>query len=642
MKFWKNQNKKNATEEIQNNILELPQSSNIPKTFIDLLEKYSIQQVTLSFEKNLDKWTTDTIIELGKELVSLDKNKIFIQFLEQFFVSKEEAGTVIFALQILSNTKNEKIITNFHQKFLEIFSSKKIEAIFSIAVKKEHPDIEVISLMRGTCAIPFLWLWQKTIQNRQTKIRLETIKLLGDFEWQQSKIASLLVPLLEDKKSEICKAAAISLSKLGKYAVPSLIKTLVKKENVEDFRTRTLVTWSLGKIGADAINAIPYLISCLSDNNSKVVRNAKWAMENMGEDAREQIIESITSIRNKDQKIVLIELLSSLEPTDEIAKVLVTFLNKKGDNVVEASIRALGKMKAKGKIAIPKLKKFTKSTLPSLKLAAIFALSQIEDKNQDLHPVLFKLCTDESPIIRQEALELTVNIAKSASKTQKLLMQSLDDKDENVKKSAIESLSSLDDVDGEILKKLPSYLLEDNKNIRLAIMKTMLDLEMKDSSSIVNLISILQTNDDPEINEYALLNLGIIGEKSVAPLMKVLNKNTKLRKQIINTITEIGEPAVAKLLGLLKGKNANIRKSAIKILENIGEVAIPGLVSALKEDNFWIKKAATIALINIKENVTVHLRDMLKSDNKEWQESALAVLKEIHIDTIEYLRRSQE
>ena len=63
--------------------------------------------------------------------------------------------------------------------------------------------------------------------------------------------------------------------------------------------------------------------------------------------------------------------------------------------------------------------------------------------------------------------------------------------------------------------------------------------------------------------------------------------------------------------------------------------AIPGLVSALKEDNFWIKKAATIALINIKENVSEHLVELLKSDNKEWRQAGLAVLKEIHIDTLE-------
>ncbi|BBM83710.1 HEAT repeat domain-containing protein [Candidatus Uabimicrobium amorphum] len=630
MIFWKKQNKKSASEEINQKLSELPQQET-PQNFIYLLENYPLQQTTLSLEKILSDWSIDNILGLGKQLATLEDNKLFFKFIEQFFVCKEEPETVIFSLQILANVKSKKITDCLFDKYLEIFPAHKVDAIFSIAVRKEHPDAETIALMSGTCAIPFLWLWQKTLKNRQSKIRLETTKILGLFPWQQTKIAGLLVSLLEDKKSEICKAAAFSLARLGKYAVPSLIKTLVKK----DSRTRTLAIWSLGKIGEDAANAIPYLVSSLSDEDTKVVRNAKWALENIGESARDSILESLAAVENAKQRIALLSLVANFPPSEDIVEILLNLIDKPNDDSREAVIRCLGKMKDKAKPAIKKLKKLSKSKIPAVKLAAIFALSQIEDKHQDLHPMLFQLCSDESPDIRQEAIQLTVNIAKKSSKTQRILMQSLDDKDNKVKKSAIESLPGLPEVDKKMLSKLRSYLLEDDRDLRLAIMKTMLDLDVKDYESIGPLINILQSGDDSECNEYALLNLQAIGERSVIPLMKVLGKNTKLRKQISNTIAEISEPAVPKLLGLLKGKNANIRKSAIKILERIGQPAIPGLVNALKEDNFWIKKAATIALINIKENVSEQLVELLKSDNKEWRQAGLAVLKEIHIDTLE-------
>jgi HEAT repeat protein len=87
-----------------------------------------------------------------------------------------------------------------------------------------------------------------------------------------------LLPLLQDKDSEMRSRASIVLGNIGTAAIPDLIPLLENR----DKNVRSTVASTLGKMGASAKVVIPDLIPLLKDDDLGVRSSAAAALKKLG------------------------------------------------------------------------------------------------------------------------------------------------------------------------------------------------------------------------------------------------------------------------------------------------------------------------------------------------------------------------
>ncbi len=78
-------------------------------------------------------------------------------------------------------------------------------------------------------------------------------------------------------------------------------------------------------------------------------------------------------------------------------------------------------------------------------------------------------------------------------------------------------------------------------------------------------------DDDPELKQSAFDALISLRENSVSELIRALKEEELLRRDIAVILSEIGEPAVDELLGLLNSDDEMIKWAAVWALGEIGD-----------------------------------------------------------------------
>ncbi len=122
-------------------------------------------------------------------------------------------------------------------------------------------------------------------------------------------------------------------------------------------------------------------------------------------------------------------------------------------------------------------------------------------------------------------------------------------------------------------------------------------LGMVGSPAVELLIRMLR---DWDIRKYAILALGKIRDERVLdPLIGQL-RNDEFHLDAMETLVELGQPAVEKLIPLLKDKDEQVRKRAVIILGRIKDSGIlDPLIQMLQDEDWFTRLSAAAALEQI-------------------------------------------
>ncbi len=105
---------------------------------------------------------------------------------------------------------------------------------------------------------------------------------------------------------------------------------------------------------------------------------------------------------------------------------------------------------------------------------------------------------------------------------------------------------------------------------------------------------------DWDSRKYAIKTLGKINDERVLdPLISML-KNDEFKDDATRALTELGQPAVEKLIIALEDKDEFVRKQSIIALGEIKDpAALDPLIENLKDEDWWIRLTSAAALEKI-------------------------------------------
>lgn len=320
--------------------------------------------------------------------------------------------------------------------------------------------------------------------------------------------------------------------------------------------TRRSAAFALGKLGGEAVAALPALKHALAKDSSAKVREA--AAVALGEIAR--------------------------------------------GNITAAADPQL----------LPLLTQALKDDAWPVRRSAAFALGCMETQAEPARELLEAALTDTSPEVRQNAAWALGRV--SAASIPKL-RDALRDADAFVKRDAAQSLYLIEDP-VPIRAALPELLgavQENNSEVRRAAVRVLIRIiGPEDGKSAAVPLRAVLLDADEEIRTNGALALANIGGKDAAlavpTLVNALNRgDIELRRQAAAALRNIGPDAaqaVPDLVRTLKETDAELRTNAALALGGIGqpaEKAVPALVALLSnlKEKQQPRMAAAVALSGI-------------------------------------------
>ncbi|MFX0092659.1 MAG: HEAT repeat domain-containing protein, partial [Candidatus Hodarchaeota archaeon] len=150
------------------------------------------------------------------------------------------------------------------------------------------------------------------------------------------------------------------------------------------------------------------------------------------------------------------------------------------------------------------------------------------------------------------------------------------------------------------------------------------------NQDVNELVRIILHETDAKTKSKIIKALGTLKDpRAVFVLIKALkDESMEWKREVINALVEIGEPAVDPLIEVLEDKNRDCRLQAIHALGRIGNArAITPLIQTLKDD---IDRWATVrALAKIGEPVVDPILQKLNDENFVVRWGAIEALGEI-------------
>ncbi|MCP9447146.1 MAG: HEAT repeat domain-containing protein [Nitrospira sp.] len=168
----------------------------------------------------------------------------------------------------------------------------------------------------------------------------------------------------------------------------------------------------------------------------------------------------------------------------------------------------------------------------------------------------------------------------------------LGDPDWVVRREAVVTLGEMGDE--RCVEPLAKALRDGDWQVREAAVEAIAQVG---SPAVELLIKLLR---DWDIRKYAILALGKIRDERVLDPLMLQLRSDEFKDDAIQALVELGEPAVARLIGALRDKDENVRKSAVLALGRIkSAAAIDPLIDMTKDPDWFIRLTAAAALESI-------------------------------------------
>jgi HEAT repeat protein len=417
-----------------------------------------------------------------------------------------------------------------------------------IAVLEDGDDDQRLAAMaalgkweqKGDSAVPAL---ARLLQSDKPVLRAAAARALGVIGPKASAAVPQLLGHLDDPENEVASAATAALGNVGKgTAVPELIRWLGSdKPSLREAAAR-----ALAGIGPRASAAVPQLIGRLDDQEASVAGSAAWALGCIGSSPEACVPALMKALRSRRQGVV-----------SQVAD-------------------ALGSFKEGAKAAVPLL----------------VELAGVGDKQA-----------------RDSALSALIRIAVSLgpdSDAAAFVVRKLDEGGEEGPGGAL--LSRLASGDKLALPILIRALEECRPETQVAVI-CVLGSDRSQKRLLAQALPAVRAaaaSEDQRVRTAAAAFLALSGaEPGVAvPILieRLSDKNpTNLANicQLLELFKERAQPALPKLLTLLKHEDGEVRSAAARAIGGIGqgsEATVAAITGLLDDKEDRVRRGALIAL----------------------------------------------
>ena len=408
----------------------------------------------------------------------------------------------------------------------------------------------------------FLYVTAGLVWNAPASIQLEIESLINQ---------------LNDEEQEVYDNASLNLVRIGKPAVPELVRVLPLANRPLSVR----IVEVFSRMGCDAQDAVPALIAALRRPNITYIvypsggmhlnyhSNVSLALAKIGSAAVPELIEALSDV-NKNTRYYAASTLEALASEAQASvPALISVLDDENDKVREAAASALGTMGD------------DPFKYDSFKI------------RQDTYRLMF----EDDP---ESAVWQGDHPAQAAVPS---LIQMLEDENDYVRIAAASTLGKIGDATA--VPALMATLKHRTRRVSNAASKALGQIGAPAKAAVPVLIRMLELEtptyliDDRRI--AIIEGLGGIGTPAVVPvLIEALNDEWDLiRRAAVIQLRRIDKPVdeiVPLLLKMLADSDPGVRLESSKGLYKIGEPAIPCLIEALSHESPVVGKWAAYAL----------------------------------------------
>jgi HEAT repeat protein len=407
-----------------------------------------------------------------------------------------------------------------------------------------------------------------------------------------------------------------ALGEKGKSAVPELIEAL----HDDDVKVRTAAGGALGRMGPDALAAVPTLRDGQDENvwmaavlqqmgepaavalgeslkdPDRVVRfNSAHALQHMGPHTKAALPALTAALGDSDPEVREAVYVALRQIGPEARQALVEALHQEGKAYSRPEvIGALGKFGPEAEAAIPDLEAALRDD--SLRLAAIQTLGKIGPAAKTTLPALEKALKDKDPNVCRAALEAMGMIGQESLP---ILLVAL--KDDRLRAGAAAALGTIGRPAGDAVPTLCKMLEDPDMEARRNAAAALGGIGPQTPEVIPALAKTLR---DKEAGEQAADSLARMGQPAVQPLVAAL-ADDQTRDRAASALSQLGGPAVASVALLLK--NDQLRLTAMQILGRMGGVArdaIPDLTPIAENATDPAHQEARLAIDKIRKSRT--------------------------------------
>ncbi len=295
----------------------------------------------------------------------------------------------------------------------------------------------------------------------------------------------------------------------------------------------------------------------------------------------------------RDARIDLV--LSRIEKDPTVIIEVIKNLDSDIRSIKFNSINVLGELGQKSVDAISKIMSCLEDDDWSICREATRSLGKIGDSAKEAVPQISKLLEDQEESIRREAAIALGKIRRSTPESISSLIKAVDDDSEIVRTEVAKALGEIGPDAYEALPHLMNCLKDVSWTVRNASAQAINLIGKESTKAIPGLIDAID-DEDWRVRSKVVNALVKAGEPAVPRLLEILKlKNEIARKEALDCLGEmkITDPNIIEIISqLLNTSSKSVRGKAADALRSIGKPAIPALIK--EYENVKTKMKITI------------------------------------------------
>ncbi|MDO8802931.1 MAG: HEAT repeat domain-containing protein [Elusimicrobiota bacterium] len=346
----------------------------------------------------------------------------------------------------------------------------------------------------------------------------------------------------------------------------------------------------------------------VAERPSGTVEECRTAIAEGSPEEKEKAIAKLVSF-GKDGFAALAELYTSADAgirnatvsaltrnRQETAPLLMELLKDRDSRVRENAAGLLGRYW--DIVPVPGLIEALKNDASRVRAKAAWTLGVKGTEAREAIPPLTEALSDGDSYVRENAAKALGEMGPAARDAVPALIKALEDTDKPVREKAIEALGKLGQEAGAAVPALAGSLTDPDPELRAKAAWALYNLGPAAGGAAAELADALG-DKNREVRETAGRTLVLIGGSAAPPMIRLLADNDGGWgvTGAIETLGEIGRPAVPALAEALNSADARLRSRAMSALARIGRPA----TAALPELKILLKNADAGNRFNILE-----------------------------------------
>jgi HEAT repeat protein len=440
----------------------------------------------------------------------------------------------------------------------------------------------------------------------------------------EGKSAKEWATLLTSKDVDQQRLAAFSLSKMGAAALPA-VPQLAQVLQSDDVALRFYALRSLANCGPAAKVAIPGMIRLLEEDHPTLGKAAATTIARMGKEAVDPLAKGLQS-ENPRVRRTCLQALGSMGPeANASGPALAKTLKDESFLVRRKGAETLMLTQAQSpEIRAALLQAIQHDDDPEVRRLAAEALGK---SGQEALPDLLRLLQDRNPDHRFHAAVALREIGPEAVSAVKPLAKMLRESEEDLRQAAADCLGA---IGKKALENLLDALQDSHAETRQAAASGLAVMGKAADKAVEPLLTAL---DDkvPAVGHQAARALGAIGAAQAAPALarKVRHKDEEMRKVAALALVQIGKPAQAEVRPLLREKEARLRMLGVLVLAAVGGAeAVQDIAARLADEDLEVQRTAARSLGRIGSEAKAVLPTIRAARKKATDPELLEILRE--------------